>query len=193
MNLRDWAEEQRRHRSGRTAVMYMGQEEPKTIAWEKLLEDVERTAHMMETRKHKRICFLGENSYSYLVCLLAVIGSGNTAVPLNRDLEDTLLSGQMLEAEGSLLLIDRENMERGEKFPIPYMGMEEVLEKGRKSERHPLLGLPEEQEACILFSSGTGGKSKAVILSQKNLLTSLPPVRPETEGGILLCMPHDGI
>ena len=189
MNLRAWSEKQGEQQKKHTAVMYMAEDGLKTISWESFLEDVERTIGIMEERKGQRICLLGENSYVYLVCFLAVIGSGNTAVPLNRDLETALLAQQIEEAEGVLILADKENMEKGKKLPIPCADMKEIIEKGGKGIRKPILSIPGEKEACILFSSGTGGRSKAVILSQENLMESLIPAKPNAGGGILLCMP----
>ncbi len=193
MNLREWSEKQEKQRKNRIAVMYMADDGLRTVLWERFLEDVERTTGIMEEWKEQRICLLGENSYAYLVCFLAVIGSGNTAVPLNRDLEETFLAQQVEEAEGVLILADKENMEKGKELPIPCADMTEIIEKGSKGIRKPILSSPGEQEACILFSSGTGGRSKAVILSQENLMESLPQVRPGVKGGILLCMPFHHI
>ena len=187
--LNSWRE----RRGEETAVMYEEDGTMKQKSFRQFVCEIEAAASLFPQGGGKRICLLGQNSYAYLIGLWAVIGSGNTGGLVNRDMDEAILEQQVRETEGAVVLADAENRERVLSFPVPVQALEELSEyagiHGTPGSTPELPYTGEDAEACILFSSGTGGRSKAVILTQGNLLASSVEPLHETRGKMLLCMP----
>ena len=134
--------------------------------------------------KDCHIAILGGNSYAWIVSYFAVANGGNTAVPLDRDLPAEELA-PMIEHSNCAALIyapDYEDMLpcfREKTGPLQYirMGMDEMealLAQGRRlieaggNDHTNYVPLPHSL-AAIVYTSGTTGKSKGVMLTHRNI------------------------
>ncbi len=139
------------------------------------------------------VAIVGDNSYSYVICYLAVVGSGGVIVPLDKELTNgeladlivrsgarALLYGDTFAAELPAILATCPavgftlNITR---FPTESEnpGFDEFREAGRAlldrgDDRYQGVIADPEALAAILFTSGTTGPSKGVMLSQRNIV-----------------------
>jgi len=143
----------------------------------KHIEAAARWLHSKGIRRGDRIAVTGKNAPEWTVAYLAVLFAGGVVVPIDYQLknEETDL---LLKTSGSrILFVDEEKYIRYEQNKGD---LEEVvsLKKGLGAYIYDLDGPAAEIEqaedtdlAAILFTSGTTGKPKGVMLSHRNLVS----------------------
>lgn len=147
-------------------------------AYDTFVSDVRRTAMLLEAMglHGRKIILIGENSYNYMVADTAVMGYVGVSCTLSKEWTagDIISSAELLSA-GAVIYSSRcsEAVKAVmEKFPdIAYIRMEEILTS--EGNTHAEL-IPSDTGKCckIIFSSGTTGIPKAVMLSQENMLAN---------------------
>lgn len=145
----------------------------------------------------KRVCIIGDSCPEYMVTYYAVVNGGGVIVPLDRDLSDEALVGFINHSEAEAIVYTAAFCGRltalAERIPairffIPIMdegetgetvkSYETLLAEGRKaweSGARDYLQIPLEQDrmCTLLFTSGTTGTSKGVMLTQHNLTAAV--------------------
>ncbi len=146
----------------------------------------------------RRIAIIGEPTPAWVVTYAAAIASGNVAIPLDKELEKKELEGFLTFAEADAIVysggFNKAFEETVENHPTvslfiplsledcPYAGRDNVLsfdELLARGARHIAGGftLPEPEDldrmAVMLFTSGTTGTSKCVMLSERNVTSCI--------------------
>ena len=177
----------------------------------KIREDVESLAvSFMELGlAGDNIVVIGENSYAWLIAYFAVVCSGNVAVPLDKELTDDGIARLTAQADARAFIYSDTfsacakaalNSCDTVEYTIGMyssfsgsgsFGMEDLIKQGKRSLRRADCPYREikmnPEDVCeIIFTSGTTGANKGVMLSHKNVCTVLNaivemfPVEPST-------------
>jgi len=148
--------------------------------------------------KENKIAIIGETSPFWVATYVAAIASGNVAIPMDKELQIDEIEGFLEFAEADAIVF---SAGFNEKFahaveshptikyfiPIavdscPYandekvLSFEELLARGEKNlAAGYALSDPEnlERMSVMLFTSGTTGTSKCVMLSEKNVVSAM--------------------
>ncbi len=137
---------------------------------------------------NKRIAIIGKNSYlwglSYLTCLMGDMIS----VPLDKDLEFGELEESLIRSKADAIVFDekrtdfmgkiKENGKTNIKYFISEQEVENIQKDGEKllkagSKQFDNVEIDSDKMSILLFTSGTTSKSKAVMLSQRNIASNI--------------------
>lgn len=166
------------------------------ITYTQLLEDVNAlgTALYHKQLQGKRIAILGRNRYEWAVTHLANLLGGMVSVPLDKDLQYEELESSLIRSKANCIVFDEKLKEKIEAIQQNqhtqvteficmselegYVSVKELMQEGKawieKGDRTYIEADLEENEMNILlFTSGTTAKSKAVMLSQKNIASNI--------------------
>ncbi|MDO4278918.1 MAG: AMP-binding protein [Lachnoclostridium edouardi] len=140
-------------------------------------------AHMKKEGRKIKVGLFGGSSYHYLAVLLGVMSSGSTGVPLDIQMNVSSLKDCLNRSDIDILFYDWEHralidgvrelcpdvkeyisLQHGKHVPCSHNILKEFA--GQKSETKA----EENDCAMILFTSGTTGRGKGVMLSNKNLI-----------------------
>ncbi|MBN2628285.1 MAG: AMP-binding protein [Spirochaetales bacterium] len=129
-------------------------------------------------RKGDRVGVTGKNSPEWGIAYLSILFAGAVAVPIDYSLTRDEASGLLSRAGVKALFADGEVLdyfrnEHGSEYDIyslvPDRG-DFILDLKAQTEQNPLLPA-EEDLAVILFTSGTTGVAKGVMLTHSNLVS----------------------
>lgn len=146
----------------------------------------------------KKIAILAENSYEWCVAYFAVIAGANVCVPLDSRLSAKELAAQIIDCGCDTLFCSKamldtvnemsakygaeiKNVLITENFDEYYEAAEKLDEKYSKAFSEAQV--KEDDLACIVYTSGTTGKTKGVMLSQRNIASNVVSTCKYYEGG----------
>lgn len=133
----------------------------------------------------KRVAVIGENRYEWAVAYMAIVCGVGVVVPLDRELPKEELDPLIEVAGLEGIIYSQKNFETLENTNIKHKicmdNMPQIIEHGRKllsegDKRFAEYKLNPEELSILLFTSGTTSVSKAVMLSQKNIVTNIMDV-----------------
>ena len=128
--------------------------------------------------KGRKIALLGENSYQWLVTYFAVVLSSNIIVPLDKELPLGEISGVLLQCEAAMLICSEEYFDIAEELKsheiVPcIINTNELLERPQSVLSYDGPFETDVAAVCaIIFTSGTTGTPKGVMLTQKSMMSS---------------------
>ncbi len=133
---------------------------------------------------NKHIAILGGTSYEWVVSFLAVIMSGNIVVPIDKMLLEKEMMFLFEQGDIDIILYDEEfeqiakNAKKGiKKVKNIYCMLSEDFAETLKTKEVELPETNPDELAEILFTSGTTGVSKGVMLSQTNIVNNIIEIR----------------
>lgn len=156
-------------------------------------------AELGEQKKH--IAILGTSSYEWVVAYLGIVNSGSVAVPLDAQLPTEDLCELLNRAEVTTLVYDESKAQVASAALKECPELKHVISISDKSAvegAKPIWKLIGEQQpgfdysplsedlATIMFTSGTTGKSKGVMLSHRNLAENATCLDMKIESGTVI-------
>lgn len=170
-----------------------------TITYDEFYKDVNGlgTALIKHGFKDKRIAIIGETNYTWSTAFYAIVSGVGVAVPLDKELPYDNLKNLVKEAEVSAVFADKNRLPMFEKMMaegdtklelvIAQQEREDregvksewvLIEEGRKLVEEGDRSLIDaqidyEEMAVLIFTSGTTGMAKGIMLSNKNFVADL--------------------
>lgn len=132
------------------------------------------------------IAVFGENSYEWILTHFAVTCGGNVIVPIDKELDADSIAELLIDSESKVLIYSNTYADIAEqlqaKLPgITYINMRDIPECIEKGEKLIADGytdyvnaeINKDDLASIVYTSGTTGKSKGVMLTHNNFCSCM--------------------
>ena len=148
-----------------------------TVLFKELAQDVRRTVTYLQSTipdvKGKKICLLSKNSYEYVVNTFGAIMAGCVLVPMNQRKSWAEMSHELELVEPAAILTDGEDYGSKEQLETAYGSLLHSMDDFRSyepaAELHPI---GHDDLMVLMFTSGTTGLSKGVMMSERNLFSA---------------------
>jgi len=152
------------------------------VSYGQLHERSNRLAHLLTSHGvglNDRVAFLSRNRIEFFDILFGAAKIGAATVPVNWRLAESEVSGVLSDARPSLLFLDRELERLVERQALVDAGVEviELPESNAEWQEmlagfavdDPMIDVPTDAVMYQLYTSGTTGKPKGVMLTHDNL------------------------
>ncbi len=144
--------------------------------------------------ENKKIAIIGKNSYEWVVSYISILCGVGAAVPLDKGLQESELIESLKRSKADAVIfedkyieimkkIEKENIANINHFicmnsNTEYIAVRELIDEGKKliengDEKFINHKIIPDEMATLIFTSGTTSKSKAVILTHKNIASNI--------------------
>ncbi len=166
------------------------------VTYKRLLQDINRlgTSLYDMNMQNKRIAIIGKNRYEWVIAHLANLLGGIVSIPLDKDLQYDELESSLIRSKADLIVFDEKLKDKIDEIKQQgntnakeficmskidgYSCITDLMEAGAGlissgDTRFIDCKIDNNKMNILLFTSGTTDKSKAVMLSQKNIASNI--------------------
>ncbi len=170
--------------------------EYENVSYKRLLEEINYlgTKFFDLGFKGKRIAIVGRNRYEWAISHLANLLGGIVSVPLDKELQVDELESCLLRSKADVVVFDEKYIDNIEEIKKRnntnlqeyicmsnyegYLDIPSLIKDGKKllaegNKDYITQEIDNNKMNILLFTSGTTSKSKAVMLSQKNIASNV--------------------
>ena len=148
------------------------------VYYRQYAQDLRRFVSFLRSKagdvKGQRVAILARNSYHYIICMYGTVLAGGVAVPLNMGKNWDEIQYELDLVEPVCVLQDGEYLQWEPALADAYSAKLEPMDAFTAFA--PAQDVKEVEDlaamAFIMFTSGTTGRSKGVMLSEKNYFTA---------------------
>ncbi len=195
--LIEWAGEEY---GDKTAYSFRDGGEVKKLTFSKFREDVRALASYLIANGYagKHCVLIGKCSYEWIITYYAVLSIGGVLIPLDRDWQAPELADTSAKADASFLFCDEDIKEKAETVAMAVQLEAPCVFLNAKNEERSLATLVEMGKpayatapqayhnvpinpmklSLLVFTSGTTGKGKGVMLNQNAILSDMSEAIP---------------
>ena len=166
------------------------------ISFNRLLEDINGLGTELFSMglKGKRVAIIGKNRYEWVLSHFTNLLGGIVSVPLDKDLQVDELENSLIRSKADCVIFDPKLLDSIETIKkkcftnlTEYICMDNIsgykylwdlIEKGKEkvkngNNEYINYEVDSNSMSILLFTSGTTSKSKAVMLSQRNVVSNV--------------------
>ena len=162
-------------------------------------EQVPRVAHLLRgagVQPGDRIIIWAVNRPEWSISFLGALWAGAVVVPLDYRTTDELAMKVAAQTGARLVLASTPTLKAASRMELPVLTVESLVDQARSGPKLPRPEVDPDSLAEIVFTSGTTGDPKGVMLSHRNIATnaaslrSVVPIGPDTRLLSILPLSH---
>ena len=188
-NMRELVENACSLYSGNTAFLYHEGEEVTEVKYSQLEEDVKDFATYLLSLglENEKVVVIGKNSYAWALTYLAVTSGVGVIVPMDKDLSEEQIEYLVEDSDPKCIVYGKDIAEKlnNRKDGISYICFDELfscINKGGELIKNGDVSydshtIDNNALGILLYTSGTTGVSKGVMLSQYNIMSNVYNVK----------------
>lgn len=139
-------------------------------------------------KKGDRVAILSKNRPEWVIADLAVLSLGAVVVPIHCNLDKKTIQYILNDSNPKILITDNKGSLKGARWKriISIDGSIGIPFEGIYKEGSIQTNVKKNDIATIVYTSGTTGKPKGVILTHNNILSNISAIRIPLENDVLL-------
>ncbi len=155
-----------------------------TYTYRQLKEAVVKLKHYLlglGLQKNDKFAVMGENSPEWAISYLAIVRSGMVCVPVDRLSQDAEIIHILTRSESKGIIVSETYLEKINELKTEIKNLKWIIPmadipKLTPKKEFTVEGIDPKGLAVLIFTSGTTGTSKAVMLSHYNIMCNMKSV-----------------
>ena len=156
-----------------------------TWTYQDLWEGSGRVASLLQQRgleKNDRVLLWGPNCPQWVLAFFGCLRAGLVVVPLDLRSSPDFVERVASKTRPKLAFVSRVTPDRPDGFDVPEMLLDQIESESLNMPEPRRVGLDWDDLAEVIFTSGTTGDPKGVMLSHGNLLANMVSVNEQAPG-----------